>query len=101
MRCLFMALNPIVRNINRGMRRTARSVFSERSLKVVCFLQRSWYTCARLQQLRPGCPFLLASSVNRALQMSSLINHSSAVQTFPHSVAQGYLRMMHGGCTCT
>lgn len=25
---------------------TARSTFSERSLKVVCFLHRSWYTCS-------------------------------------------------------
>ncbi len=29
--------------------RTARSVFSERSRKVGCFLHSSWYTCARRQ----------------------------------------------------
>ena len=41
----------------RGAVRTARSVFSERSRKVGCFLHSSWYTCAStvnsLEQLRP------------------------------------------------
>lgn len=36
----------LIRRGERGIKlRTAKSVFSERSLKVVCFLQRSWYTC--------------------------------------------------------
>ena len=36
----------------RGRLRTARSVFSERSRKVACFLQSSWYTCATQPHLK-------------------------------------------------
>lgn len=60
---------------------TARSVFSDRSLKVGCFLHRSWYTCkGRNGMGTSACHDLLERSTRRGTSKVSMFLQYATVQ---------------------